>query len=189
MLPGFSASSSLYHSRQVYAGHSAPPAGGIASAPASTVALAAYLVPHYATAVPYLPWPHVFKCPPALTACGWEFNTKWLKIPKCVDTSSDPNNCGGCGSAYACTPGEQCIGSECKCGGSNCCPPGYLYCDNVDNCCSGGEGTNPFSGSGLESPCPSGFGCCPLDFPQNNNSTGYCYTNDGTKGPPIQCCQ
>ena len=85
MLPGFSARSSLYRSRQVYAGHGASSAGDVASATALSVAPAAYPVPHYPKAVPYWPWPHVFECPPALTACGWEVNNKWLKIPLHLD--------------------------------------------------------------------------------------------------------
>jgi hypothetical protein len=31
----------------------------------------------------------------------------------CTNTITDPNNCGGCGSAFACTPGQACIGGVC----------------------------------------------------------------------------
>ncbi len=135
--------------------------------------------------------PTCSSAPPAFTACGWEINTKSLKIPKCVDTSSDPNNCGGCGSMYACTPGEQCVASECKCGGSNCCPSGYLYCGGpVDNCCYGGEGTDPFTTKYSAIHCDSGFGCCPKSYPDFNATDGYCYTPEGEKSnQQAQCCQ
>lgn len=38
--------------------------------------------------------------------------------PVCVDSSSDPNNCGACG--LPCPLGETCVGARCSCTGPNC---------------------------------------------------------------------
>jgi hypothetical protein len=49
-------------------------------------------------------------CPSsAPTACG----------SACVDITSDSNNCGGCGSAHACSGGATCQGGTCKVPGSD----------------------------------------------------------------------
>lgn len=57
---------------------------------------------------------------------------------QCVDTTSDPRYCGGCGTP--CNPGEVCQASSCKPSTGDCRQPGsactgFSYCDlNVGQC-------------------------------------------------------
>ena len=64
-------------------------------------------------------------CPPGLTLCHG----------KCVNTKTDPKNCGVCGTA--------CVSGLCVNG--LCCPPGAINCNN--SCCDG--------------TCLNGTTCCP----------------------------
>src|SRR6266851_2008797 len=64
-------------------------------------------------------------CPPGLTLCHG----------KCVNTKTDPKNCGVCGTA--------CVSGLCVNG--LCCPPGAINCKN--SCCDG--------------TCLNGNTCCP----------------------------
>jgi hypothetical protein len=57
--------------------------------------------------------------------------------PMCIDISSDPMNCGGCG--VVCGAGFVCGGGECRCGGVDgpVCNPGSGPSDLGNLCCDG----------------------------------------------------
>lgn len=76
-------------------------------------------------------------CAPGERLCG----------TTCVDTSSDPNHCGGCGTT--CPPGSAC------CNGT-CCPPGSTCCGN--GCCPAGSTCCGDRCGGTT--CPDGTHCC-----------------------------
>jgi hypothetical protein len=70
----------------------------------------------------------------------------------CLDTTTDPSNCGGCGNV--CPAGQECVGGACQsprcapptfdCGGVWCCPEGQLCLNNeytgAPLCCIPGFG-------------------------------------------------
>ena len=107
-------------------------------------------------------------CPDGQTNCGGV----------CVDETSDPANCGGCG--FVCGPGQMCVGSMCTgggCAGGPTCAPGQTCCatgcattaSDVNNC--GGCGvvcpgtgaphmTRACSASMCTTACDAGFGNC-----------------------------
>lgn len=62
-------------------------------------------------------------CPDGLAACSG----------RCVDTSTDEANCGGCGPTAACASGEFCVDGVCRDVGGTC-PPPFVLCgsDCVD---------------------------------------------------------
>ncbi len=67
----------------------------------------------------------VLQCPPAQEPCG----------SSCVSMDTDPNNCGGCGIAFACSA-PQLATATCAartCGFS--CNPGFLPCRQSKACC------------------------------------------------------
>lgn len=69
------------------------------------------------------PPPPPLTCQGGLTPCGLN----------CVDTATDPANCGGCGAA--CSPDQTCTGGQCTCNGAAC-----------EGCCDGATcqaGTSP----------------------------------------------
>ena len=108
-------------------------------------------------------------CASALTCCG----------SSCVDTSTDPNNCGGCGAdgtEYACGPGGSCKSGTCRCTGD-------------EECASGGEcsnGTCPCGGEVCESPFTCYEGQC-----QPPPGCYACNTGSGTTEvccPNWACC-
>jgi hypothetical protein len=180
MLPGFSASSSLYRSRRAYAGYNASTAEAIQAAGTDSLSphgLAvmpmAYRAGYHPTQpLPLWPWPHVFMCPPELTACGWSV-THWLTIPKeCVDTLTDPNNCGECGNV--CGPNQSCNDGVC---GPDCCPDACPGCQ-----C----GPSPSDTDGVLC-CPTGFYCCPLHYTASTTNSCFCARN-GYPDVPMGCC-
>jgi hypothetical protein len=93
----------------------------------------------------------------------------------CVDTSSDPNNCGGCG--MFCTPGSVCL---------------YGSCIAAQDCATATPGTVCLNDDGGAGTCcgtcgnfnfdtdPLNCGGCGLICPQGTTCTqGYCSTSDG----------
>jgi len=104
-------------------------------------------------------------CPPGQTSCAGT----------CVDTSTDPANCGSCGNA--CPQGATCEGGACIV--VDCFPPNEMCgdqcvdtssdeanCGACGNACAAGETcesgvcTPPPTCSGPEQPCPNGKGDC-----------------------------
>jgi hypothetical protein len=98
----------------------------------------------------------------------------------CVNTSSDPNNCGSCG--HGCD-GKPCVGGQCApcasgqqlCGGQCFTPPGQACCGSTiydptqNTCCADGD-ADPAAGylCDPDSACCGGglccdLGCCPDD--------------------------
>ena len=100
-------------------------------------------------------------CPPG-TKCA---NAAQVCCPgeDCVDTTTNPNHCGGCGKS--CGSGEVCDQSQCKCSGT-------------DKVCSSGT-----------SCCPQNGGCVNLDTdPRNCGSCGKtCSNNETCKGGGCTC--
>ncbi len=93
-------------------------------------------------------------CPPGLTLCHG----------KCVNTKTDPKNCGVCGTV--------CVSGLCVNG--LCCPPGTINCNN--SCCDG--------------TCLNGTTCCPTG--QTCGTTccpiGQVCLNGNTCCPAKQAC-
>lgn len=71
------------------------------------------------------------QCQDGLTYCGSPFG--WPP-PSCVDTESDPSNCGGCGYRCPTAPGANAICTHGRCGFE--CPEGRADCngDSTDGC-------------------------------------------------------
>jgi hypothetical protein len=93
---------------------------------------------------------------PALTRCNGV----------CVDTQSDPNNCGGCG--VTCTGSQTCVAGKCQedCRKGGSCAPG-TFCDVNDGMCKQGCTTTADCGQNAECDlaqhlcvCVSGFHLC-----------------------------
>jgi hypothetical protein len=116
-------------------------------------------------------------CPSGQTDCSG----------KCVDQSSDPNNCGLC--LHSCSSDRQCLNGTCscpptqpECGGVCCpsgkcesgsctqCPPGQLFC--IDGLCHSGS-------CDCKPPCPAGQTChggtcAPAPPPRDADCVGRC---------------
>ena len=128
------------------------------------------------------------ECPSGLTYCGGE----------CVDTLSDPNNCGSCG--HVC-PGNKICGSNGTWGG-----PGYCTCpdgrqvpcsEDSPLCCetythddfgnTSGKSCCRADGSGFC--CPQGQACAGMGTANpvccTVGADHFCWTPDGTGG---MCC-
>jgi|HubBroStandDraft_1064217.scaffolds.fasta_scaffold170767_2 hypothetical protein len=107
------------------------------------------------------------------TACGIACNQGYSSCNGgCVDFTSDDNNCGGCGAAFACAGSGNCQGGSCM-GSSS----------------SGGSSSSSSSGSsgGSSSGSSSGSSCnaatcasCVLGAP--------CCTSEGTCGCSLTVC-
>jgi hypothetical protein len=76
----------------------------------------------------------------------------------CVDTRSDPRDCGSCGKR--CGVNEQCVAGQCRCphqsGGDEICSPGAICCPTKDDCTciGGGQFLDPATCAAVEE-CPS----------------------------------
>jgi len=70
---------------------------------------------------------------------------------KCVDTTSDPSACGGCGAAFVCPTGQSCVSSACKlvCGGGT--VPCGTVCSNLSS--------DPANCGACGKPCATGKAC------------------------------
>ena len=93
-------------------------------------------------------------CPGGKKACGGA----------CVDTSSDVNNCGGCGNR--CKPGVVCQRGKCA--------PSHCACKSDSDCPAGSSCTNCQCKKG---PCSGGKTACGgacVDLKSNNNHCGKC---------------
>jgi len=126
---------------------------------------------------------------------------------QCVDTQTDPSNCGSCGNV--CPAGEQCVQGACGCGGVSCGPPNTCcnnQCVNTqtdpNNCGSCGNACPPgntcdagaCSGCGGTSKCGPGEFCCTAGGASTCCVTGqgcvYCNgsANCVPSGSNLQCC-
>jgi hypothetical protein len=116
------------------------------------------------------------RCPNGQTDCGGQ----------CVDTNTNPNNCGGCGNPatddHMCTDpfSPQCLGGLCGCASTTHCPDGNCCTDIVTypngdpwQCCCNGRISWPSTGQETCNPCGIG--------------TTFCYCNDGSGG--WDCCR
>jgi hypothetical protein len=96
----------------------------------------------------------------------------------CVDTNSDPNNCGACDNACTDPLAPDCLDGACGCGSNTSCNYGgqSWCCTDVlpnGNCCCTGRITWPSTGQEVCNPCGIG--------------TTFCYCNDGIGG--WGCCR
>lgn len=165
MLPGFSASSSLYRTRYVYRGHGNSPAADASETPgpAGLVSPANGIpvqVPgSWCTSNTY--------CPPGTRCCNG-VSAGGYPAASCVDLQSSPDNCGYCGNV--CHTGTCCDGrcieqkdTACGCPARSC-PPGHKCCDVYDGfhdvwTCIDTTGDTQHCGS-CGHRCASGEKCC-----------------------------
>jgi hypothetical protein len=111
-------------------------------------------------------------CPEGQTLCG----------AFCVDTSTDPANCGGCRNR--CSEGQYCSNGTCvAC--ADTCSPGTTC---VAGACCPEERTCLESGSGCYGPAGSGGngGCADLCCPEGTECVGYVISFSGVRA--TECC-
>jgi hypothetical protein len=116
------------------------------------------------------------QCPSGTTDCSGA----------CVNTATDPNNCGGCGSqssTYVCRTDQICSG-QCQC------PTGQTDCSGTcvntatdPNNCGGCVGAGGTVCSGFKV-CSSGSCTCPQDYP---SCGGKCCQPGTTCGLSTSC--
>lgn len=206
MLPGFAAISSLYLSRRAYAGHSPLAVGDASRSTAAEVVVPAECpkgffpmgpgfccellkLGHPPFVLPFLECR--VECPAGTTDCGPLL--PGLPWPNCVDTQTDPNHCGTCGTN--CTvEGEICQAGQCV---ANCCP---ACCPTATASCKSVGGCHLFSSEmGSQSTCctmnraccghASNVGvCCPDGYEPFQSSTHPCQCYKDGLYKPITCC-
>lgn len=115
------------------------------------------------------------RCPTSTTPCPT------VSPSTCVNTATDPQNCGACGTT--CTGGRVCSGSACRCPGSQTecggtCADTATDEQNCGSCgracaaglvCTGGDCTCPAAG-GIA--CAQGASCCPSGVCQTAHANG-----------------
>jgi hypothetical protein len=114
----------------------------------------------------------------------------------CVNTASDPNNCGGCAGAggSVCSSSQSCVSGSCCpadriCNGT-CCASGQV-CQGGQcvGCCPGDSG--PFSVTddppGAVTPCAYFGLSSPCMLCGHNSSLGFCTYPPGSACPAQQC--
>src|SRR5579883_234722 len=100
----------------------------------------------------------------------------------CIDTTADPQNCGGCGKA--CSGQEACRDSRCVCGGGG----AQTACTLGTSCCGDGPGyTGGCKDLTLD---PANCGACMHACPTSETCSGSackCGAGPGCTAPK-QCC-
>jgi hypothetical protein len=207
MLPGFTASYSLFRTKHLYR-------GGRSSSGQADALLSGSVVPQTKCPPgchPIYDLPGQCVCPVQLPcpsgshysvvsnqcvcdACAWnEISTGFIppnccklltcesgKTPcygNCVDTKSDPNNCGGC--RRACGSGQTCCNGFCtdiSTDNNNCGACGSIC--QTENCC-GGQCCDEGYGTCCNGQCcPDPYFCCGTT----------CCSNGDLGNPPQACC-
>ena len=128
MLPGFSASSSLYRSRHVYAGHRMSPADDVVQM-ASNGGPGVGITGRTGGSS----CPSENPCPAGFTCCDLA-SPSGLPTWNCFDLNSDNGNCGGCG--HACNSQEACCNGRCKLQTDNACGCSEVPCSPGHKCCN-----------------------------------------------------
>jgi hypothetical protein len=177
MLPGFTASSSLYRSSHAYAGPRLLAAGGATWPTANDAVIPASVIElgpgfYCRTSGPFGMFLQCWAvCPPGTEQCGSFPGIPWW--PNCVDTQADPNNCGGCGKV--CGPKQACNNGVC--GSLDCCP-------NACPTCQCGPSPNDTDGV----PCCGATGsyCCPSGYKVSTTRSCSCAKNGHEI--PMGCC-
>ena len=109
-------------------------------------------------------------CPGTQTACGTD----------CIDTSSDPMNCGGCG--IPCSTGQICQGGSCQCQSGlmlcngSCVPSDATHCGSCSVSC---QSSQVCSNGTCASSCDTGLTLCGsscVDTTASSTNCGSCGT-------------
>jgi hypothetical protein len=124
MLPGFTASSSLYLSSRVYRGYGAALAGNFPGT-AGTLQMANGTVPGS--------WCKDTPCPQGTTCCQKGVEGSGQPYAACYDLQADPANCGWCG--HECLPYGVCCNGRCIAPDDNSCGCSGRVCGPGQRCC------------------------------------------------------
>jgi hypothetical protein len=130
--------------------------------------------------------------------CNLDAGTQFACCPGggCTDTTTDPKNCGRCGSV--CDTGLSCVGAKCvalTCTAST----QNSYCEDdagtLGECCGTAcvhEGRDPNNCGGCGITCVSGETCvsgdCGVDTCSAQNLGSSCHFDGGTYVMPGLCC-
>jgi hypothetical protein len=103
--------------------------------------------------------------------------------PMCVDTTTDPNNCGNCGTVCAGGQYAVCVNATC----SIQCPDGFTACGDGSYCAD--LANDPQNCISCGDACPEGQTCCGalgcIDLTIDLHNCGACGTDCGVDG---RCC-
>jgi hypothetical protein len=149
-------------------------------------------------------------CPAAIpTYCGELGENDPNYVDSCVDTSSDPNNCGACGNV--CASGEceagVCLQAEgCEAGLTDCGGVCVDLATDLDNCGACGEvcesslvGVACLAGECVRTSCPAALTHCGddanlpveehcFDLATNPRHCGACFNDCGSRGCSAGVC-
>ncbi len=116
------------------------------------------------------------ECAPGDDAACGHSETCCAHVRVCIDTSTDFQNCGGCGLACSADAANECFRGTCRCGGYSMtpCTDGSSCCDDgckdlmtdVENCgscghaCGGLQCVDGACRCSSDEPCPEGEECC-----------------------------